>query len=119
MTSASYYTIAGVEDNYAAISNLEMAIGDFLTEENNESKEKVCVLGATVAKEIFGSAYDAYDGIVYIDGRPYIVSGYYPRWELWHPASVRIRRSIYLTKPASNTLPVRISVQPSRWSQRM
>ena len=75
MISASYYTIAGVEDNYAAISNLEMAIGDFLTEENNESKEKVCVLGATVAKEIFGSAYDAYDGIVYIDGRPYIVSG--------------------------------------------
>ena len=52
-----------------------MAIGDFLTEENNESKEKVCVLGATVAKEIFGSAYDAYDGTVYIDGRPYIVSG--------------------------------------------
>lgn len=75
MTSASYYTIAGVEDNYATISNLDMAIGDFLTEENNESKEKVCVLGATVAKEIFGSAYDAYDGIVYIDGRPYIVSG--------------------------------------------
>lgn len=75
MTSASYYTIAGVEDNYAAISNLEMAIWDFLTEENNESKEKVCVLGATVAKEIFGSAYDAYDGTVYIDGRPYIVSG--------------------------------------------
>lgn len=75
MTSASYYTIAGVEDNYAVISNLEMAIGDFLTEENNESKEKVCVLGATVAKEIFGSAYDAYDGTVYIDGRPYIVSG--------------------------------------------
>ena len=75
MTSASYYTIAGVEDNYAAISNLEMVIGDFLTEENNESKEKVCVLGATVAKEIFGSAYDAYDGTVYIDGRPYIVSG--------------------------------------------
>ena len=75
MTSASYYNIAGVEDNYAAISNLEMAIGDFLTEENNESKEKVCVLGATEAKEIFGSAYDAYDGTVYIDGRPYIVSG--------------------------------------------
>ena len=62
MTSASYYIIAGVEDNYAAISNLEMAIGDFLTEGNNESKEKVCVLGATVAKEIFGS------GEYYLDG---------------------------------------------------
>lgn len=75
MESASYYTIAGVEDNYAQISNLEMAIGDFLTEENNESKEKVCVLGASAAKEIFGSAYDAYDGVVYIDDRPYIVAG--------------------------------------------
>ena len=117
MTSASYYTIAGVEDNYAVISNLEMAIGDFLTEENNESKEKVCVLGATVAKEIFGSAYDAYDGIVYIDGRPYIVSGVLS--EMGTVASVRIRRSIYLTKPASNTLPVRISVQPSRSLRRM
>lgn len=75
MESASYYTVAGVQDNYAEISNLEMAIGDFLTEENNESKEKVCVLGATVAKTIFGSAYDAYDGIVYIDDRPYVVAG--------------------------------------------
>lgn len=75
LTSASYYTIAGVMDNYADISNLEMAIGSFLTEENNESKEKVCVLGASVAKAIFGSALEAYDGTVYIDGRPYNVSG--------------------------------------------
>nr|WP_318685222.1 ABC transporter permease [uncultured Acetatifactor sp.] len=75
MDSEAYYTIAGVEDNYAQISNLEMAIGDFLTEENNESKEKLCVLGATAAKEIFGSAYEAYDGVIYIDDRPYTVSG--------------------------------------------
>lgn len=75
MDSAAYYTIAGVQDNYAAISNLEMAIGDFLTEENNEGKEKVCVLGYSVAKEIFGSAYDAYDGEIYIDDRRYVVSG--------------------------------------------
>lgn len=75
LESASYYTVAGVQDNYASISNLSMAIGEFLTETNNESKEKVCVLGATVAKEIFGSAYDAYDGVVYIDDRPYVVSG--------------------------------------------
>lgn len=75
MESASYYTVAGVQDNYAQMCNLEMAIGDFLTEENNESKEKACVLGATVAKEIFGSAYDAYDGIVYVDDRPYVVAG--------------------------------------------
>lgn len=75
MDSASYYTVAGVQSNYAQISNLELAIGEFLTEENNESKEKVCVLGYTAAKEIFGSAYDAYDGVVYVDERPYVVSG--------------------------------------------
>lgn len=75
LDSASYYTVAGVLDNYADISNLELAIGSFLTEENNESKEKVCVLGATVAKEIFGSAYDAYDGEIYIADRRYTVTG--------------------------------------------
>lgn len=75
LDSESYYTVAGVQDNYAAISNLEIAIGDFLSEENNENKEKVCVLGASAAKEIFGSAYEAYDGELYIDGRRYTVTG--------------------------------------------
>ncbi len=69
------YSIAGVKDNYATLSNMELAIGEFTTEENEENKEKVCVLGAGAAKEIFGSAYDAYDGTVYIDDRPYTVSG--------------------------------------------
>lgn len=69
------YTIAGVKDNYAQISNLEMAIGDFLTEENDEYKEKVCVLGYSAAREIFGSVIDAYDASVYIDNRPYVVAG--------------------------------------------
>lgn len=75
MEAASYYTIAGVQSNYAEMSNLELAIGDFLTSEENESKEKVCVLGMTAAKAIFGSAYDAYDSVLYIDDRPYVVAG--------------------------------------------
>ncbi|MCD8379377.1 MAG: ABC transporter permease, partial [Lachnospiraceae bacterium] len=50
LSSSSYYTVAGVLDNYAEISNLTMAIGSFLTEENNDNKEKVCVLGYTAAK---------------------------------------------------------------------
>lgn len=75
MDSSASYTVAGVQSNYAEMSNMKMSIGDFLTEENNESKDKVCVLGASVAKEIFGSAYDAYDEIVYIDDRPYVVAG--------------------------------------------
>ncbi len=68
-------TIAGVKENYAQMSNLELSIGEFLAQENEEGKEKVCVLGADVAKDIFGSAYDAYDNTVYIDSRPYTVLG--------------------------------------------
>ncbi len=69
------YTIAGVQSNYTQISNLEMALGEFLTEEDNTYKEKTCVLGWQTAKDIFGSAMEAYDETVYIDNRAYTVSG--------------------------------------------
>ncbi len=69
------YTIAGVQSNYAGISNLTMAAGEFLTEEADENKEKSCVLGANVATEVFGSAIDAYGSILYIDQRIYVVDG--------------------------------------------
>ena len=75
LESESYYTVAGVLHNYAEISNLTMAIGEFLTEENDQNKEKVCILGATAAASIFGSAYAAYDSALYIDGRAYVVAG--------------------------------------------
>lgn len=75
LESSASYTIAGVQSNYARISNLSLAIGEFLTESDGENKEKVCILGSNAAKNIFGSAYDAYDATVYIDGRPYSVSG--------------------------------------------
>ena len=75
LESSMTYTVAGVQSNYAGISNLEMALGDFLTEENDSYKDKVCVLGINVAKTVFGSVFDAYDGTVYIDNRPYKVSG--------------------------------------------
>ncbi len=69
------YTIAGVKSNYATISNLSMAIGDFITSSEETNKEKVCILGYSVAKEIFGSVEDAYDSTIYIDGRAYVVNG--------------------------------------------
>ena len=75
LDSASYYTIAGVLDNYATLSNLTISTGEFLSAQNDESKEKVCVLGYSTANEIFGSAYEAYEQEVYIDGRPYTVVG--------------------------------------------
>lgn len=75
LDDSANYTIAGVLYNYMEISNLSMQIGDFISEDNEEGKEKICVLGYSVAKEVFGSAYDAYDEIIYIDSRPYVIKG--------------------------------------------
>ncbi len=75
LEEAQAYTIAGVKENYGTMSNLSMAAGTFLTQENDENKEKYCVLGYSAAKEIFGSVYAAYDDVIYIDARPYVVSG--------------------------------------------
>lgn len=75
LDEATSYTIAGVKSNYESISNLGISIGAFITDSNEENKEKVCVLGYTVATEIFGSAIDAYGSIIYIDDRAYVVNG--------------------------------------------
>lgn len=75
LDEAAAYTVAGVKENYAEMSNLMLSMGEFITGSNDENTEKVCVLGASVAKEIFGSALDAYDSIIYIDERPYVVNG--------------------------------------------
>lgn len=75
LEESASYTVAGVKANYADISNLEMAIGAFLTDDNDAYKERTCVLGYSVAKEMFDSVLDAYDSSVYIDNRSYVVSG--------------------------------------------
>lgn len=75
LDSAASYTVAGVKSNYMSVSNLEMAIGSFLTDENDENKEKYCVLGYATAKEIYGTVYEAYESVLYIDDRPYVVAG--------------------------------------------
>lgn len=75
LDDAESYTIAGVKNNYASMSNLTMAAGSFIESSNETNKEKVCVLGYSVAKEIFGSVEDAYDSTIYIDNRAYVVNG--------------------------------------------
>ncbi len=69
------YTVAGTLSDYARLSNLSMLFGDYLTDADNENKTKVCVLGYSAAKKIFGSAEDAFDNLIYIDDRPYKVGG--------------------------------------------
>jgi len=75
LDAATTYTLAGVKENYATISNLTLAVGEFITESDDENKEKVCVLGASVAEEMFGSAIEAYGSVIYIDERQYVVNG--------------------------------------------
>ena len=75
LDEADTYTIAGAKSNYETISNLSLAVGSFITEDDDENKEKVCVLGASVAEEIFGSAIEAYGSVIYIDDRLYVVNG--------------------------------------------
>lgn len=72
---AENYTIAGVKSNYFTMSNLVMAIGESFTDDDDESKEKVCILGYSAAKELFGSAYDSYNQEIYIEQRQYTVYG--------------------------------------------
>lgn len=69
------YTIAGTLSDYAELSNLSLLMGDYISDANEENKEKICVLGYNAAKSIFGSTEEAYDNLVYIDDRPYTVGG--------------------------------------------
>lgn len=75
LEEAETYTIAGVKAEYADMSNLSMAVGEFITDLDDENKEKVCILGASVAEELFGSAIEAYGSVLYIDDRLYVVNG--------------------------------------------
>ncbi len=75
LTSEQTYTIAGVKDSFLEAGGLEMEEGDFLTSQDDSSKKRVCVLGTSVAKELFGSAQEALGGTIYMEDRKYTVSG--------------------------------------------
>ena len=40
LDEADTYTIAGVKSNYETISNLSLAVGSFITDDDDENKEK-------------------------------------------------------------------------------
>ena len=75
LTSAQTYTVAGVLENFAEAGKLNLSEGYFLDETDNDSKSKVCVIGASVAKEVFGSVEDAVNSTIYIEERSYTVIG--------------------------------------------
>lgn len=69
------YTVAGVKEDFLEAGGLEMEAGDFLTGMDDSLKSRVCVLGASCAKELFGDVSDALEASVYIDDRKYTVVG--------------------------------------------
>lgn len=68
-------TIVGVTDDYVEISNLELQLGQFFTDEDNESLERVAVLGYQAAIDIFENVYDAYGSQININSKKYDVVG--------------------------------------------
>lgn len=75
LTSQQTYTVAGVQESYYSVSKLSMDSGEFLTEDDNASKAKVCVLGSTAAQELFETTEEATGSVLYIDDRAYTVVG--------------------------------------------
>ncbi len=75
LDEAADYTVAGVTADYAQVSNLQVGVGDFITDDDNANAAKTCVIGYKLAEEIFGSALDAYDSTIYIEDTPFVVNG--------------------------------------------
>ena len=66
------YTVAGTLSGYAALSNLTLMFGDYLTDADNENKNKVCVLGYTAAGALLALGFSLVTGTVF---------GFYPAWK--------------------------------------
>jgi putative ABC transport system permease protein len=49
-------TVVGTLADYAGITNLKLAVGDFITDYDQENRTKVVVLGAGIAAEMFDTA---------------------------------------------------------------
>lgn len=68
-------TVAGVLPNYPLVSNLTVQYGEFLTEEQQEYEDYVCVIGYSLAEELFTYPTYAYGDYLEIDGKTYEIVG--------------------------------------------
>ncbi|MFW6102386.1 MAG: ABC transporter permease [Chloroflexota bacterium] len=66
--------IAGVTESYEEINNLNLAQGDFITEQDDRAKSRVVILGSEIAKTLFGEM-DPTGQSVRIAGRQFQVIG--------------------------------------------
>jgi putative ABC transport system permease protein len=55
-TTLENITVVGTTSGYPAVREYAVAVGRFVTDEDNERENRVAVLGASVAQELFGDA---------------------------------------------------------------
>lgn len=67
-------TVQGVTSEYMAIRSLTVSTGSFITQEDSNTRQRVAVIGATVAANLFGSANPVGQNIR-IKNSPYKVIG--------------------------------------------
>jgi putative ABC transport system permease protein len=54
-STLSDISVVGTTAGFTAVRDYEVALGRFITEQDNEREEEVVVLGASIAEELFGS----------------------------------------------------------------
>ncbi len=69
------YTVIGTWADYASVQNSQPAFGTFFTDADETSRQRVAVIGASVAKEFFGSSEAALGESVSIEGNSFEVIG--------------------------------------------
>ncbi len=68
-------TVWGVPPDYAAVREWPVIAGEFLSQSHDDVAAKVCVLGATVATQLFGEGVDPVGATIRIKDVPFQVIG--------------------------------------------
>ncbi len=75
LTESQSVTVAGVREEYFSLGNVFAAAGELFTQADDDTCQRVCVLGASLAKELFGNAQEAVGEKLYIDDRSFTIAG--------------------------------------------
>jgi len=67
-------TVLGVTQDFSSVRNIHVEVGSFVTDSDVEAKRRVCMLGRTVKRELFGNA-NALGQVVKIAGARFRVTG--------------------------------------------
>lgn len=68
-------SVTGVMADYATVHNLQIAEGDFISDQQSNSRSKVAVIGPTTASDLFASGTDPIGQQIAINGLQFTVIG--------------------------------------------